>query len=134
LLVAPVTLLAQQDRIVVPIEPGRTVVLTGNVSPKARPQFDQGPVDPSLKLDLLTLVLKPTPQQQAALEQLLIEQQGRSSANYHRWLSPLEYAGRFGLSQNDIGKAKAWLESQGFAVSYVSHGRNWITLQVTIRI
>jgi len=82
-------------------------------------------------IDLITLALKPTPQQQANLEQLLTEQQDRSSPNYHRWLTPEQYAERFGLSPGDIGKVKAWLESQRFAVTYVARGRNWLTFSGT---
>lgn len=131
LMLVPVLLLAQQDRISGPIDGGRMVVLKGNVNPKAQPQFDQGPVDPSLRLDLVTLALKPTPQQQADLAQLLNEQQDRSSPNYHHWLTPEQYADRFGLSPGDIGKVKAWLVSQGFTVTYVARGRNWMTISGT---
>jgi uncharacterized protein (TIGR03437 family) len=131
LVFAPVLVLAQQDRIPGSIEGARTVVLRGNVNPKAQPKFDRGPVDPSLKLDLVTLALKPTPAQQADLEQLLSEQQDRSSANYHRWLTPEQYAERFGLSPGDIGKVRSWLVSQGFTVTYVARGRNWMTFSGT---
>ena len=70
-LFVPALLLAQQDRIAGPIENGNRVALKGNINPNAQPQFDRGPVDPSLKLNLVTLALMPTPQQQADLEQLL---------------------------------------------------------------
>ena len=127
----PAILVAQQDRIAGPIEGGQMVVLKGNVHPKAQPQFDQGPVDPSLRLSLVTLALKPTPEQQAALEQLLTEQQDRSSPNYHHWLTPEQYADRFGLSSGDIGRVKSWLEGQGFIVGYVAQGHNWLTFSGT---
>jgi uncharacterized protein (TIGR03437 family) len=130
-LFVPATLLAQQDRIAGPIEHSRTVVLKGNVNPRAQPQFDRGPVDSALKLDLVTLALKATPDQQADLEQLLNEQQDRTSPNYHHWLTPEQYAERFGLSPGDIGKVRLWLESQGFAVTYVARGRNRMTFSGT---
>jgi uncharacterized protein (TIGR03437 family) len=121
------TVLAQEDRIAAKVDENRRTILKGNVNPKAQPQFDQGPVDPLLKLDLVTLAFRPSPQQQASLEQLLMEQQDRSSSNYHHWLTPEQYADRFGLSLGDIGKVRLWLESQGFTVSYVGRGRNWLT-------
>ena len=38
------------------------------------------------------------PAQQAALDRLLADQQTPSSPNYHKWLTPEQYADRFGLS------------------------------------
>ena len=61
---------AQPDRIVATIDNSQTVVLKGNVSPKAEPQNDQGPVDPSMKLPFITLLIQPSADQQAALEQV----------------------------------------------------------------
>ena len=46
---------AQPDRIVAPIDTNNTVALTGNVHPKAQPQYDQGPVDPAMKLPYITM-------------------------------------------------------------------------------
>ena len=63
--------LAQPDRITAPIDARRTVVLKGNVHPMAQPRFDQGPVEPAFRLSYITLMLKKTDAQQAALEQLL---------------------------------------------------------------
>jgi uncharacterized protein (TIGR03437 family) len=107
------------------------VVLRGNVNPKAQPQFDKGPVEPSMKLPYITLMLKPSAGQQAALEQLLTEQQDRTSSQYHKWLTPEQYADRFGLSHGDIGKVKSWLESQGFSIDHVALSRNWLAFTGT---
>jgi uncharacterized protein (TIGR03437 family) len=126
-LFVPTMVLAQQDRIAGPIQDREVVVLNGNVNPKAQPQFDQGPVVPSLRLSSVTLALKPTPQQQADLRQLLDEQQDRSSPNYRHWLTPEQYADRFGLSMPDIAKIREWLEAQGFTIDYVARSRNWIS-------
>jgi uncharacterized protein (TIGR03437 family) len=130
-LFAPAFLWAQQDRIAGPISETRMVALKGNVSPRAQPQFDRGPVDPARKLDLISLVFKPTPEQQADLEQLLNQQQDRSSPQYHRWLTPEQYADRFGLAPGDIAKIRTWLQAQGFTVGYVARSRNWISFSGT---
>jgi uncharacterized protein (TIGR03437 family) len=122
---------AQESRIPGLIDSTQTVTLKGNVNPKAQAQYDLGPVDPAFKLNYVTLALKPSTKQQAALEQLLGEQQDRSSPNYHRWLTPEQYADRFGLSVGDITKVTAWLESQGFTINYVARGRNWIAFSGT---
>jgi len=131
MLFLPALLPAQQDRIAGPIEDRETLVLSGNVNPKAQPQFDQGPVDPALRIGPVTLAIKPTPRQQADLQQLLIEQQDRSSPNYRRWLTPEQYADRFGVSTPDIAKIRRWFEAQGFTIDYVARSRNWISFSGT---
>lgn len=125
-LVPTAMLLAQQDRITGPVDRLRTVRLRGNIHPRATPQFDAGPVDPSLKLDHVMVMLNRSGAQQAALEQLLAEQQDRSSPNYHAWLSPEQFGDRFGLSSNDIAQVVSWLQSEGLVVDEISRARNWI--------
>jgi subtilase family serine protease len=124
-------LLAQDIRLRGPIDSRRTVVLRGNVNPMAQEQFDEGRADPALKMDRVTLLLKPSTAQQAALEELLTEQQDPSSANYHNWLTPEQYADRFGLNPDDIAEIASWLQSQGFVVEEVARGRNWIAFSGT---
>jgi uncharacterized protein (TIGR03437 family) len=121
-------LFAQQDRIAGAINPRNLVVLTGNSTPRARPEFDRGPVDASLHLDGITLNFKPTAAQHSALQELLKQQQDPSSANYHRWLQPEQFADRFGLSASDLAKVAAWAESQGFRVEYQARTRTFIRI------
>jgi uncharacterized protein (TIGR03437 family) len=102
-------------------------VLHGHVRPQARAQFDRGPVEPSLVLPLITIHLKAAAGRQAALQQLLADQQDPTSPQYHKWLTPEQYADRFGRSQTDLQQVRAWLESQGFTVTYVARGRTWMT-------
>ncbi len=66
-----VTLHAQPDRIRARIDSSRTVVLAGHVPPRARPEFDQGPVAASFPMRAVTIYLKPSASQQTSLEQLL---------------------------------------------------------------
>src|ERR1035437_2957108 len=127
----PCALLAQPDRIAAPIDARRTVVLKGHIHPLAQPRFDQGPVEPAFRVGYVTLMLKKTDAQQAALEQLLQQQQDPASPNYHDWLTPEQYADRFGLSQSDLDKISAWLRSQGFTVEYVARARNWVVFSGT---
>ena len=44
-----------QDRIIGRVGSGGRVVLSGNVHPKAQPQYDEGSVDPGLKINLVAL-------------------------------------------------------------------------------
>src|SRR5260370_20851319 len=77
------------------------------------------------------LLIKPSALQQQALEQLLAEQQDSSSPNYRRWLTPEEYADRFGLSHEDMEKMGTWLRSAGFQVVSEARARNWIAFTGT---
>jgi uncharacterized protein (TIGR03437 family) len=120
------SLFAQPDRIAGAINPRNQVVLKGNSNPRARLQFDRGPVDASLHLDSITLNFKPTAAQRSAIQGLLRQQQDPASANYHQWLQPEQVADRFGLSASDLAKVVAWAESQGFHVEYQAHTRTWI--------
>ena len=86
--------LGAEDRITLAVDDSRRAVLPGNVSPRIQSGTDLGPVDPSLDLPYVTLVLKPSSGQQADLDQLLAQQQDPSSPNYHRWLTPEQYAER----------------------------------------
>ncbi len=116
----------QQRRIVRPIDNSSTVRLTGTIQPRIRNATDRGPVSPALPLQRMTMVFSPSQQQQSALDQLLAAQQDPNSANYHKWLTPEEFADRFGLAQSDVDVVSAWLTSQGFTVDEVARGRNWI--------
>jgi uncharacterized protein (TIGR03437 family) len=122
------TAIAQQSRITKPIDNAQRVTLTGHIHPKATPANDRGRVAPSLKLPYVTLTLTQSDAQKADLKSLLADQQNPSSPNYRRWLTPGQYADRFGVSAEDISKITQWLQGQGLAVVNVAQGRNWIAV------
>jgi subtilase family serine protease len=125
-------LLAQPSRINTPIEPGRTVLLKGNSHSLAEPRNDVGPADPELRITGITLMLKQTSSQRAELEQLLEEQRDPASPSYHNWLRPEQFADRFGLSRDDMGKVVSWLGYVGLSVDDVARSRNWVVLSGTV--
>jgi hypothetical protein len=131
LLASTVCLAAQPDRVTGTIDSSQTVALARSLHRKAVPQYDQGPVEPSFLLGYVTLVMAPSPSQQQALDQLLAQQQDRSSPSYHKWLTPAQYADSFGLSQNDMSKITAWLKSQGFQIVTIGGGRNSVVFSGT---
>jgi len=114
-----------------PIDASRVVTLSGHVHPRARAEFDQGPLDPSTQISNVILGLKLTPAQQTDLRQFLAAQQDPASPDYHRWLTPDQFAARFGASQADIDQTTSWLRSQGLSVDTVSSARNWIAFSGT---
>ena len=119
---------AASDRIVDGADLGRTAPLRGHRHSQAIPQNDRGLANPATELRYVTLLLQPA----AGLEAFLAEQQTPSSLNYRRWLTPEQFADRFGLSTNDIGKLTVWLQGAGLTVHDIARGRNWITFSGTV--
>ena len=113
------------------IDARQTAVLSGRVHPSATPAADQGAVEDSFSMPDLMLVFRPSSTQQAALDQLLAQQQDPSSPNYHQWLTPEQYAGSFGLSPADLQQVRNWVQSQGFAIADTARSRTWISFSGT---
>jgi subtilase family serine protease len=120
-----------RDRISGSISNGPLFTVAGNVNARAQTRYDQGPAPVSLPMPNITLMLAPTAQQHAALLELLAQQQEKTSPNFHKWLTPEQFADRFGLTQSDIGKITAWLAAQGFTLEKPARARNWITFDGT---
>ncbi|WP_263418348.1 protease pro-enzyme activation domain-containing protein [Terriglobus albidus] len=98
----------------------------------ARSEQDAGRVPSDKPLSGLALVFSRTEDQENELQALLAAQQNPSSSQYHQWLSPDEFAARFGVADSDIEKAEAWLQQQGFTVTGVARGKNRITFSGTV--
>lgn len=58
------------------------------------------------------------------LEALLHDQQKPGTPNYHRWLTPAQFASQFGPSPQDMAAAEATLSSQGFVIA-AQHSRSF---------
>jgi subtilase family serine protease len=110
------------NRIAQAIDDRETIVLHGNVRPLLEAATDQGRMDGGIPLTI-SMAFKKTAAQEAALEKLLAEQQDPSSPNYHKWLTPQQFADRFGMSTGDIATVTNWLQSQGFKVERVANSR-----------
>jgi subtilase family serine protease len=115
-------------RIREPLDNGKTFVLGGHKSPVAAVAHDLGAAPQSLKLARMALHFERTPEQTASLKQLLVQQRDRSSNQYHRWLTPEEFAARFGVNESDLQKVRTWLEAAGFSDVQVSRTRTSISM------
>ena len=120
----------QPSRISGRIDSGRRSALAGRVHRKATPQNDLGRLAGTFEMPVVTLVLKPSAEGQAALTQFLQEQQDPASPNYQRYLTSDEYGARFGANAGDLQQITDWLKSQGLTAE-VARGRNWITITGT---
>jgi hypothetical protein len=109
-------------RITQAIDEKNLVTLKGNVHPLARPEFDQGPLSDAQPLKRMLLLLQRSPEQETALQQLLDDQQNKSSANYHAWLTPDQFGKQFGPADADIQTITQWLAGHGFADIRVAAG------------
>lgn len=122
------SLLAQGPvaRIRAEVNSNMQTVLPGSQHPLAQARFDVGRVPADTKLAGVTIFFNHSPQQEADLEALIQAQQNPSSPQYHQWLTPEEFAARFGMADSDLEKVQGWLEQQGFQVDSVNRSRNAI--------
>src|SRR5207247_11116651 len=105
-----------KDRLFERIENASTSRLPDTLHRLAQPQYDQGEVGSLFTVGRVTMIFKPTAAQQADLDKLLREQQDPSSPNYHKWLTPADFADRFGLSSTDMDKVTSWPQAQDINV------------------
>ena len=125
-----VSVQAQPDRLTEPIDDQHRVPITGHLRKIANLQADEGPIESSFRLRG-TLFLKPSELQRAALRGLLLDLQDPHSSNYHQWLTPEDYALRFGVSKPDAVRIADWLQGEGLTVDQVARGRSWIVFHGT---
>lgn len=97
----------------------------------ATPDSRQGSVAGDMPLERVILVLGSSPDRDAALSKLLEAQQDRDSSNFHKWLSPQEFADRFGPSDQDVATIERWLQQEGFIVTGRAQSRRWIEFRGT---
>lgn len=113
-------------RIATDFPEAESAVLPGSNHPAANPEFDAGRVPAGARLNGITIAFSRSASQQAELDALLAAQQDPASPSYHKWLTPDQFAARFGMAQADIDKVSGWLERQGFTVDSVNRSRNAI--------
>ncbi len=112
-------------------EEGRSA-LAHTIPARARRASDLGQAPLGRMLSSVTFHFNMSSVQQAALNQLIIDQQNPASPRYHQWLTPAQYGAQFGLSSSDIAKVSAWLTAQGLKVTGVSPSSNFITASGTV--
>ncbi|MGO9084920.1 MAG: Ig-like domain repeat protein [Candidatus Sulfotelmatobacter sp.] len=139
LVVAPGMMRAQTGSAISPtptralerVDESQLVVLEGQTHPLARVEYDRGPVDPGLALNDLVLVLKRSPERQAAFDAFVTSQYDPHSPNYQHWLTPEQIGAKFGLAPEDIEALCNWLESYGFSIVEVPKDRMTIRFNGT---
>src|ERR1700679_1815219 len=74
---------APRSRILQPVDDARVTILSGNTHPLARPEFDQGAIPDTTPLGHIVLLLQRSPEQESALQQLLDQQQDKTTSAFH---------------------------------------------------
>jgi hypothetical protein len=115
-----------RDRITSFIDDEQRVTLGGNRHPLALARYDAGPVAPDYPMEHMLLTLLPDAAQQQALDQLVAGQHDPASSYYHQWLTPEQFAERFGVSEGDTAQIAGWLHSHGMDVEEITAGRQSI--------
>jgi subtilase family serine protease len=106
--------------------------LEGSLHPLAQAQFDAGRLPGDTKLQGISIVFNRTAAQQADLEALIAAQQNPASPLYHQWLTPDQFAARFGMAQADLDTVQSWLQQQGFSIDSVARSKNLIRFSGTV--
>jgi hypothetical protein len=114
---------ASKPLIVEKVSDNQLVKLEGNTPPSANARNDRGPVSPGLPMTGLILVLRRSPEQQAAFDAFVESQYDASSPNYHQWLEPDDVGANFGPAPADIATVSSWLTGHGLSVDAVSKDR-----------
>jgi len=123
---------AVQNRITGAVQESSRVSLAHTVAPKAARSADLGAAPSSLKLEGMTVRFSMTDAQQAALTQLLSDQQNPSSSRFHQWLTPQQFGAQFGLSADDLSKVSSWLTAQGFTITGTANSSTFISFSGTV--
>ena len=123
--------ISPQPLITQPLIESQLTTLKGNTHPLAQPRFDIGAAAPDLAMNRMLLVLKRSPEQEHGLRTLLDNQQDKASPHYHKWLTPDEFGAQFGPADQDLQTVTGWLQSHGFTVNRVTHGRSIVEFSGT---
>ena len=114
-----------------PLDFSRMVAIPGSLHPLATAANDAGRLPGNTPMQHMMLFFSPTQQQQADLKQLLAAQQTPGSPQYHHWLTPQQFASRFGVNDADIALTEQWLQQQGFAIDSVANGKTFVVFSGT---
>jgi subtilase family serine protease len=106
--------------------------LKGSLHPLAQAQFDAGRMPSDTRLNGISIVFNRSAAQQADLDALTAAQQDPASPLFHKWITPDQFAARFGMAQADLDAVQSWLQQQGFTIESVARSRNLIRFSGTV--
>ncbi len=104
------------------------LTVTQNLLPGLANATDLGPVDSGAPMSLVVTLSRPDP---AGEQAALLAEHDPASAAYGQFLSPDDFAARFGVPQSRLDTVQAWLTGTGLAVDSVSAARDLVALHGT---
>ena len=120
------------SRITQAVDDANLATLRGHIHHLARPEFDRGAAEDGAPSGRMIVSLQRSQEQEAALHQLLDQQQSKDSKNYHAWLTPDQFAAQFAPAAQDTQTVTDWLQSQGFQIHHVAAGGMFIEFTGTV--
>jgi subtilase family serine protease len=127
----PAEPISRAPRIQQEINSSETALLRGSVHPLVARSRDLGRIEAGFKFEGMVMHFAPSASEQKEIDALLVALQDPKSPHYHQWLTQEQYGALFGLTESDLQRITAWLESRGFTVKAVSTARNNITFSGT---
>ncbi|MBS1802028.1 MAG: Ig-like domain repeat protein [Acidobacteria bacterium] len=115
------------------VDDNQLTVLRGNTPPAANAQNDIGRVSATMPMTGMVLVLRRSPEVQAAFDAFVESQYEPNSPNFHHWLTPDQVGEKFGPAQADIATVSSWLSSHGLSVDEISKDRMTIRFSGSAR-
>ena len=91
-----------------------------------------GRIPQDLPLERMQLVVSSSLEQQAALEQLIRDQQDPASPRYHQWLTPQQFGEQYGPTEAELDAVTGWLRDSGFTVDHVANSRRTVEFSGTV--
>jgi pseudomonalisin len=121
----------QRPRIQQGVDSTRYTRLGRTTHPFTRSGRDLGRVRADLPMERIQMLLSSSPEQEAALEQLLAEQHDSASPHFQEWLTPEQFGERFGPAQQDIDAVVGWLQDNELHVDEIGRGRRTLEFSGT---
>jgi pseudomonalisin len=121
--VASLRPVSQSNRIAAGASLTPQLQLTGHIPAWVTPAHQTATaVDLSTPLHI-SVVLRRDPAVEAALDQLLADQQNPASSLYHQWITPEQLGTFYGPTQSDLDAITSWATSQGLTVASIQPNR-----------
>ena len=121
------------SRVTEAVDDAKRIIFDGNVHTMARRRFEEGRVEASRPLRRMMLVLRRSPEQDAALSAFNERQNDPASPDFHHWLHAEEFGKLYGPADSDLSIVTGWLETHGFEVEEVNKGRTLIQFSGTAK-
>ncbi len=120
-----------RSRVLQAVDDSHITAISGNTHPLARPEFDRGALADTTPLRGMVLVLQRSPEQEAALQQLVDQQQDKTTSTYHQWLTPETFGAAYGPTDRDLSAVTTWLSGHGFSGIHINAARTFIQFDGT---